>query len=168
MEGIGEPRSADSYVAQVQTRLERAGYSWTGDAGASFRAVARTSSFQVTKFGFWDVFFVFREFQRLDSGSMQTFMREALQHALANRGVKLPRGLFAGVAVFGVALADEVDEATVRAVREETPPKHWASAEIPVVYDARARRIHYFEKTPVWGAAYYKGYRKQIEQLLAP
>jgi hypothetical protein len=53
-------------------------------------------------------------------------------------------------------------------VREEAPPKHWAANEIPVVYDAATNRLHYFEKTPVWGAAYYKGFRKLIVELLAP
>jgi hypothetical protein len=39
---------------------------------------------------------------------------------------------------------------------------------MPVVYDAQRDRLFYFEKTPIWGAAYYRGLRKQITDLLAP
>ena len=51
-------------------------------------------------------------------------------------------------------------------VRNDAPPKHRAASEIPVVYDTTQRQLHYFEKTPMWGAAYYKGFRKQIGQFL--
>lgn len=167
MDGTPARANGEGYVRQAQTRLECAGFSWTEDADG-FRGVASRSSFQLTKFGYWETFFVFREFEQLDRGSMQEFMREAVRHAFANRTVKLPRGLFAGVATFGVAVAERADDAVIRAVRSETPPRHWAANEIPVVNDRGARRIHYFERTPVWGAAYFKGYRKQIEQFLAP
>jgi hypothetical protein len=157
----------DTYLRQVRARLEGAGYSWTDGAGG-FLAVATRSSFQLTKFGFWETFFVFREHGQLDRASMQRFMREAVAHAFASRSVSLPRGVFAGVATFGIALAQSVDPTLVQAVRSETPPKHWAANEIPVVYDRGTSQLHYFEKTPVWGAAYFKGFRKQIEQFLAP
>jgi hypothetical protein len=111
---------------------------------------------------------VFRDYQQLDRASLDAFMREAVSFVFQNRRVKLPRGLFTGVTTYGIALAQSVDEETARAVRNETPPKHWAATEIPVVYDARANSLLYFERTPVWGAAYYKGFRKQIEALLSP
>jgi hypothetical protein len=167
VQSTSKPERTDDFLRHAQTRLDGAGFSWT-DGAEGFRAVATRSSLQLTKFGFWETFFVFREFERLDRGSMQAFVRDAVQYAFANRSVKLPRGLFAGVATFGVALAETADDEAIRAVRSETPPKHWAANEIPVVYDRGARRIHYFEKTPVWGAAYFKGFRRQIEELLAP
>lgn len=161
----------DSYLAQAKSRLVGSSYSWTDSVaveGGSFDAVARRSTVQLTKFGVWESFFVFRHVPRLDPSSMQTFMQEAFRFALEHRASKLPRGLFAGLAVFAVAMSEDVEPETTRRVREQTPPKHWAANEIPVVYEARAPRIHYFEKTPVWGAAYFKGFRKQIEQFLAP
>jgi hypothetical protein len=40
------------------------------------------------------------------------------------------------------------------------------SAEIPVVYDQTLGKLSYFEKTPVWGFAYYRGFRLKIRRLL--
>ena len=47
-----------------------------------------------------------------------------------------------------------------------TPPKHWASNEIPVVFDLADGNLCYLEKTPVWGAAYFAGFRREIENNL--
>jgi hypothetical protein len=159
--------AAESYLTKVKERLDAAGYTWLDTRGL-FTAAARKKRFQLTKFGMWETFFVFHEFARLDRAELQSFVRGATDFTFENRSVSLPRGLFAGMVTFGVALAESVDEATARAVRGEAPAKHWAAQEMPVVYDAGAKRLVYFEKTPVWGAAYYRGFRKQIEELLAP
>lgn len=65
-----------------------------------------------------------------------------------------------------MAIARAVDERTLASVRSDAPPKHWASAEIPVVYDQGQGNLSYFEKTPVWGSAYYAGFRTEIQRLL--
>jgi hypothetical protein len=158
---------AESYLTKVRGRLDAAGYAWL-DTGGLFTAAARKKRFQLTKFGMWETFFVFRQLGQLDRAGLQALMGGATAFAFENRSVALPRGLFAGMATFGVALAQSVDAATALAVREEAPPKHWAANEIPVVFDAGANRLYYFEKTPVWGAAYHKGFRKQIAELLTP
>jgi hypothetical protein len=91
VESTSKPERTDDFLKHAQTRLDGAGFSWT-DGAEGFRAVATRSSLQLTKFGFWETFFVFREFERLDRGSMQAFVRDAVQYAFANRSVKLPRG----------------------------------------------------------------------------
>jgi hypothetical protein len=159
--------SAEPYLAKVKPRLEGAGYTWI-DGAPGFRAVATKKSFQLTKFGMWEDFFVFRDYPQIDRASLAAFMRDAVGYTFANRRVSLPRGLGAGVTTYGVALAASVDAGTAQAVRNETPPKHWAANEIPVVYDVGSNSLYYFERTPMWGAAYYRGFRKQIAALLAP
>lgn len=163
----GTQSGAEAYLAKVKGRLDATGYTWIENA-PGFRAVATKKSFQPTKFGMWEDFFVFREYPHVDLATLGAFMRDAVAYTFANRRVSLPRGLGAGLTTYGVSLAGSVDVGTVQAVRNETPPKHWAANEIPVVYDAAANHLYYFEKTPMWGAAYYKGFRKQIAALLSP
>ncbi len=43
-----------------------------------------------------------------------------------------------------------------------------SSAEIAVVFDPASRSLSYFEKTQIWGAAYFAGIRKTIQEMLAP
>jgi hypothetical protein len=61
-----------------------------------------------------------------------------------------------------------MDARAVEVIKAENPPKHWASAEIPVVFNLRSKELYFFEKTPLWGSAYYDGFRKMIKRLLAP
>jgi hypothetical protein len=67
---------------------------------------------------------------------------------------------------YAVALTAGLEEETVRDIEEQTPTKHWAAAEIPVVFDTEKNALVFFEKTPLWGAAYYAGFRRTILQYL--
>ncbi|HMF12383.1 MAG TPA: hypothetical protein VKE94_08755 [Gemmataceae bacterium] len=134
--------------------------------GMSFPIVARRSRFEVTKFGFSETFFVFGQFDELGTPEVREFSALAYQYAKQHKRIPLPCGLFESVWCYAVAVAKSVDERTLDSIRSETPPKHWASAEIPVIYDQSRRKLFYFEKTPLWGSAYYAGFRKQIRSLL--
>jgi hypothetical protein len=68
---------------------------------------------------------------------------------------------------YAVAMVDGLDAATTDAVKTHAPPRHWAAAEVPVVYDRGSGKLCFFEKTPMWGAAYYRGFRKEIAKFLA-
>jgi hypothetical protein len=162
----GTQSAVEAYFAKAKSRLDAAGYEWLTAPG--FRAVATRKSFQATKFGMWETFFVFRDYPHVDLDTLGAFMRDAVAYTFGNRRVGLPRGLGAGMTTYGVSLGSTVDAATAQSVRNEAPPKHWAATEVPVVYEASTNRLHYFERTPMWGAAYYRGFRKQINELLAP
>jgi hypothetical protein len=159
-----------SWLETVQSRLTAAGFTtWNNVSagGLTFLLAARRSGFELTKFGFSENFFIFAEFDRVDIGRMRRFSAHAFQWALEHKKIPLPRGFFESVWCYAVALADAVDESALESVRSEAPPMHWASAEIPVVYERARGKLHYFEKTPLWGSAYYAGFRKRIKKFLA-
>jgi hypothetical protein len=134
--------------------------------GRTFRLVGRQTHIELTKFGFVENFFVFAEFDHLTKEVLRRFSAAAFRLAYQQRIIPLPCGIFEGVICYAVAITKSVDESTETSVRCDTPTPHWASAEIPVVYDQTQDRPFYFEKTPVWGYAYYRGFRKTILQLL--
>ena len=159
----------NTWLTEARNRLVAAGFVILDDVssnGRIFKTVARRSRFELTKFGFSETFFVFAEFSTLGAGVMRRFSADAFRCAKQYKKIPLPCGLFEGVWCFAVAITQAVDQATQRSVRNEAPPKHWAAGEIPVVYDQVQRRLHYFERTPLWGAAYYAGFRRQIEEFL--
>lgn len=139
----------------------------TSANGSPFKAVARRSRFEVTKFGFYETFFVFAEFGAFTISVMQRFSRDAFHYASRHKKIPLPCGLFEGICCFAVAIAPSVDEAVKESIQNGTPPKHWAATEFPVVYDCKRKELFYFERTPVWGAAYYAGFRMQLGEFLA-
>jgi hypothetical protein len=159
----------DSWLGSTCRRLESAGYVIEREVshdGRLFPVVARRTRFDLLKFGFSESFFIFHQFDRLSLADFRRFSADAFRCAKAHRAIPLPCGLFESVWCYAVAIANAVDGPALEAIRSETPPKHWAAAEIPVVYDQTLRQLGYFDRTPLWGAAYYAGFRKQINRLL--
>jgi hypothetical protein len=136
------------------------------DQRDGFAYVARRTRFQITKFGMDETFFVFAETPGLTSRIMAEFSSAAFRFALRSKVVPLPCGLFESVWCFAVAVTSHLNPQLSESIRTTTPPKHWAAAEIPVVFDTTTGQLSYFEKTPMWGAAYYAGFRRQIKNYL--
>lgn len=165
-----EQNAARAYISTVIPRVGEQGFDCTQDVAygdETFLCVARRARFELGKFGFAETFFVFGEFSSVDTRALTEFSGKCFKYALSAKRVPLPRGLFESVFCYSVALVDRVDDAVASAVRSQAPARHWASAEIPVVYETESGALHYFEKTPVWGGAYYAGFRKTIQELLA-
>jgi len=78
----------------------------------------------------------------------------------------LPPGLFGSVWSFAVAITENLDQMTAQSIRSVAPPKHMSAAEIPAAYDTVTGNLYYFEGTPVWGGAYFDGFRRQLRTYL--
>src|SRR5262245_31836356 len=151
----------------AQRRLKDNGFVFLDDSDTGkFRAAARRSRFELTKFGNCETFYIFKEFDYLDADAMRRFSADAFRYAKAHKKCFLPCGLFEAVFSFAVAVAGRVRVEAERILRSEVPPKHWAAAEMWVAYDESRGELFYLEKTPIWGAAYYAGFRKQIRRFL--
>jgi len=160
----------NDWLGNVGRRLSSGGFKVFRDIsheGRTFKMVAHRSRVELTKFGNCETFFVLSEFDTLSREAMRQFSAKAFEYAKTARSVWLPCGLFESVYCFAVAIVEVLDDPTAEWVRNEPPAKHWAAAEIPVVYERSRRRLCFFEKTPLWGAAYYAGFRKQINTFLA-
>jgi hypothetical protein len=136
--------------------------------GVVFLGVARREKLSAAKVGMSREVFVFRSFERIDVAGIRDCGTLAFQYATHEDKGSVPRGVGGSVWAFSVAIVPTVDEETSRAVRTQAPPKHFAGAEIPAVVELGTRSVHSFEKTPIWGAAYYRGFRKTIKELLTP
>jgi hypothetical protein len=167
---MSNSKSGGSWLAHAIQRLSHDGFSVLYNVqftGQKFEAVAHRSGFELMKFGNSETFFVFGELVSADANSVRRFSSQAFQYAKKSRTCPLPCGLFESVCCFAICIAKGLDEPTADQVRKTAPAKHWAAAEIPVIYDSSQGKLYFFEKTPLWGAAYYKGFRTQINKYLA-
>ena len=164
-----ERDTVQGFLSSAIGRLSEGGFTATRDVsfeGEVFLCAARRTKFELTKFGYSETFFVFAEFSTLGFDELEAFSGRGFRYALGARTNPLPRGFFASVFCFPVALVHSVGADTAQTVRNNLPVKHWSAAEVPVVYDLTSGALHYFEKTPMWGAAYYNGFRRTIQQML--
>ncbi len=127
---------------------------------------AHYSGFELTKFGMVERFFLFAETPNLDAGKLQQFSSASFEFANGNKSTSLPNGLFMCVHCFPVAITTDLDPELARIISESEPAKHFAAAEMPVVFDITDGSLNYFRKTPFWGAAYFAGFRREIEKNL--
>lgn len=134
---------------------------------AGFKFAVRRTRFELTKFGMSETFFVFSDIAGLNPQAMGAFSSAAFRLAIRSKSVPLPCGLFESVWCYAVAITNNVDPRMSQFIRDAAPQKHWAAAEIPVVFDTTTGQICYFEKTPLWGAAYYAGFRREIQRYLS-
>jgi hypothetical protein len=112
-------------------------------------------------------FFTFAEIPGLKGDVLQSFSGLSFQFANKNKSAPLPNGLFMSVFCYAVAITEGLDPALAQSIRDTSPTKHWAAFEIPIVYDLTTNDLCYFQKTPIWGAAYYAGFRREIQANLA-
>lgn len=135
--------------------------------GRLFPLVAHRSGFELTKLGNCENFFVFGELERPSLSELRAFSSLAFDFAMHAKSSNLPCGLFEMINCFAVCCVQSLEARTAETIRTSPPVKHRAAFELPVVYDSSQARLVYFEKTPIWGAAYYRKFRRQINKYLA-
>ena len=134
--------------------------------GNPIAAVAHRSRFELLKFGNCETFFVFCNCPSSDESLVRNVSAMAFNYAKANKSFPMPCGLFESVFSFSVLMVPSLDPHTAESIRSVAPKMRWAAAEIPVLFDCSNGHLCYFEKTPMWGAMYYKGFRTMIQTYL--
>lgn len=93
----------------------------------------------------------------------------ALEHSLIDN-IWLPWSWWnlqanGGVVSFALLVSPIVSE-DARQWVQQRPQMHFAVSEMPVIFDLRNDRLYYYDKTPIWGALYYKFFRNLIDKYL--
>ena len=131
-----------------------------------YKYVAHRSRFEISKFGMAEAFFTFAEIENVHGPTLQAYAGTSFQLGKKNKSAPLPNGFFMSVFCFAVAITEGLDPRLAESIRDTAPVKHWAAFEIPIVFDLSNGQLCYFQKTPLWGAAYYAGFRREIESNL--
>ncbi len=122
--------------------------------------------FEITKFGLVDTFVLVRFVPgaELTTELFEEFSGAGFEFALEHKNF-MPRG-FGGMAIaHPLIVTDALPEPVADFVKTEYCPKHWASNEFPAIFDLGSGQLTRYEQTPAWGAAFYAGFRKQVDKL---
>lgn len=157
--------TSDKWLTHIAPRLQFAGFVPLPPQ-PHFKYAVRRTRFEITKFGMCESFFVFAELPNLTPQMLGGFSQAAFQCAMASKTVPLPCGFFEAVFCFPVAITTNLHPQMAEWIKQTEPPKHWASAEMPVAFDLATGQLAYLERTPFWGAAYFSGFRREIQTFL--
>ncbi|MGD1054911.1 MAG: hypothetical protein ABR867_02375 [Nitrososphaerales archaeon] len=159
----------DAFLDALSSRLAGSGFVVRREVELSpyqLDLIAAKSSFEISKFGKMTRFVLGTRAATPGASMVQDFSAKATKYALDNRGSLLPRGLGGSMLAFPVVVSEEVDESLGKWVEETFAPEHWAAFEFPVLVSTGRRRVYYCKRTPIWGAAYYRGFRKFAESYI--
>jgi hypothetical protein len=157
------------FFDELAQRLGGEGFSVTRNvatSGYSLDVIAIRSAFELSKFGKMTRFIIAAAVNPVDAKTVQDYSSKSTKYALDNRDSLLPRGFGGSLLSVPVIVSDDFTDELKKWMTETLTEKHWAAFELPVLVSPKARQIFYCKKTPVWGAAYYKGFHKFVEQEL--
>jgi hypothetical protein len=124
----------------------------------------RRRRFSLTKFGFVDTFVVAKRFDGpLAPQQFAAFSALAFRCGMANK-IWLPRGFGGTAVVYPLAVVRHLTP-ELRDYVSQYAPKHWASFEFPAVLELSTGQLACFDRTPMWGGAYYRGFRNEVRKL---
>jgi hypothetical protein len=125
------------------------------------------SRFEVSKFGNVDAYCVVKYVpQGADALYMQNFSEWAFKLAYNHR-TGPPVGLASMLVVYPLLIVEGITPALGNFM-ESYCPKHFAAAEFPCILDVKTGSLYRYEKTPLWGYAYYGTYRNETYQFFSP
>jgi len=162
--------NSNLWLGQVSQRLSSNGFNPMPPEKyqpQNFKYAAHRSRFEISKFGIAEYFFTFAEIPNLNVGGLQAFSGASFQFAKANKSSGLPDGFFTATFCFAVAITMNIPAEFAQYIYSTPPIKHWSAFEMPVVFDLANGGLYYFTGTPLWGAAYYNGFRREIQTNLA-
>ena len=160
----------NSWLRQVSQKLGANGYQPMAAEKyqpQGLKYAMHRSRFEITKFGMAENFFTFAEIPNLTNEVLQQFSTVSIKFAKANKNFPLPNGWFVATFCYAVAITMNLNPQLGQYIRETAPIKHWGAFEMPIVFDLADGALYYFEKTPLWGAAYYNGFRKEVQMNLS-
>lgn len=162
-------REIQSYLEKVKQRLAENGFEIKRRVSVppyQLNLVAGKSSWELSKFGKITRFVLATSMDKVDIETLQDFSTRSTKYALDNRGSILPRGFGGSLLAVPVIISEDFEEALKKSIEETPAKKHWAAFEFPVLISLKDKRMYYCKKTPTWGAAYYRGFRKFVEKHL--
>jgi hypothetical protein len=170
--------TAEAYLSRVTQRLKTDGFVIEENItykGQTFDCVAKRTRFEIDKFGFMAASFFFARFSAPGINELRHFSKMAFKCASRaggilpiGGGIRVPRMPYVSVGCYPVAIVDDIDEGTAKAIRSQAPPKHFIAFEMPVAYSLASGTLYYCEITPMWGALYYEQRRLTINEMLVP
>src|SRR6267143_2580174 len=129
--------------------------------------VAVTSAYEASKFGKMTRIVPVTSIDNVTTPDLvKDFSSRAMKYCLDNRDSLLPRGFGGSLLSVPTIVSEGFPEEIKKWIGGNRSPRHWAAFEFPVLVSTVDRQIYYYKKTPLWGAAYYGGFRKFVEEVL--
>jgi len=122
---------------------------------------------EASKFGKVNTYcFVKYAKEPFDSAKLQQFSSQSFDYAMKYRQ-GMPLGLGGSLVVYPCLIVDKISKEHTEFLGSYLR-KHYSAFEFPGILDISTGIVYCYSKTPMWGALYYSGFRKEIGELYSP
>jgi hypothetical protein len=163
--------NAQDYLSKIKERLKQQDFVISDNIkyeSQIFEYVAKRTKFEVERFGWITIFFVFSKNVTPDINSLKQFSTISFKYIRKTRGIYPPPGFFYSILCFPVAIVDTIDNNTIDFIHRTEPPKHWVGFEKLAVFCLETKWLHYCTFDFQWGALYYQRDREIMKEILTP
>ena len=101
-----------------------------------------------------------------DTARFENFSKQCFEYAFKIRQ-GMPVGLGGSLIVYPCLIMDRISPELADFIQKYFN-KHFAAFEFPCVLDIYSGNAYFYSKTPVWGALYYNGFRKEAREIFSP
>ena len=101
-----------------------------------------------------------------DFRKLELFSSECFNYAMKIRKGN-PLGFGGMLVVYPCLIVDCVSKDLADFIKKYVN-KHFAASEFPSLLDISTGDIYFNQRTPIWGALYYEGFRKESRNLFSP
>lgn len=130
-------------------------------------AVYVRSRVEATKFGNVDFYICAKYIPNVTPEVMRNYSSKMF--SLANRHrTGMPLGFGAMMQVFPLIITENISNEAASYIKTSYCPKHFAASEFPSIIDLNTGYVYYYATTPLWGYAYYGGYRNDSFKFFSP
>lgn len=156
------------YLSTLDQWMQYFGFSAvTIENNLQVEKIYKRSKFETSKFGTVDTYcFVKSTIENATGEMLGSYSSQAFELAARHRTGR-PLGMGAMLIVYPLLITKNITQELYTYLKNYCP-KHMAAAEFPSVLDTATEYLYYYELTPVWGLAYYNGYRKETYSLYSP
>lgn len=139
----------------------------TVDVDFETDGIYKRSKVEISKFGNVDTYCVIKYVpQGADINYMQKFSGWAYDLGYNHR-TGAPLGFGAMLVTYPLLIVENITP-ELQSFMASYCPKHFAAAEFPAILDIATGRLYRYEKTPIWGYAYYGTYRNETYWFYSP
>ncbi len=95
----------------------------------------------------------------------KTLFNDGFSYGKKQNKIPLLRGMQFGYVIIHCIVSDNITEELITYV-EQQPQSHFSLFEFPVLIDKKTKQLHYFKKTPAWGAFFFSDMRQVVKDFL--
>ena len=160
--------SFETYLTSLDERMKNFGFdAYSGGDAYHFDRIYHKKATQLTRFGNVDTYsFVKCIESNCTAKTLETFSKVSFDYGQKSRQ-GAPLGMGAMLVVFPLIALEKIPQDVYQFLINYCP-KHWAAVEFPSVLDIETSNLYYYEKTPLWGMAYFATHRKEVYNYYSP